>query len=405
MVATLTGIFGLEHLTLAEDVVQEALARALQTWPFYGVPQNPAAWILRASRNLALDVVRRQQNFRAKEAEIIRVMDHAVPSPADASLSDQEIADDRLRMMFVCCHPAIPADAQVALALKTLCGFSITEIASAFLTTDAATAKRLTRAKQKIAEAKIRFEIPAGEELARRLDGVLQSLYLLFNEGYKASAGDKLIREDICEEAIRLADLLARHPAGNQPKAHALLALMLLNAARTPARVDDEGNLLRLRDQDRAKWDQAMIARGMFHLMHSANGGEISELHLQAGIAACHCAAKDYASTDWEKILALYDRLTEFDDSPVVALNRAVALAEARGPQAGIEAVNAIPNLKSLESYYLFHAVLGDFELQLKHLPIAAAHFQRALQLAEIKSEQAFLAKRLGACEVPASVR
>ncbi|HTL72578.1 MAG TPA: DUF6596 domain-containing protein [bacterium] len=405
MVATLTGIFGIEHLTLAEDVVQEALARALQTWPFYGVPQNPAAWILRASRNLALDVVRRQQNFRAKEAEIIRVMDREVSSPTDAGVSDQEIPDDRLRMMFVCCHPAIPSDAQVALALKTLCGFSITEIASAFLTTDAAIAKRLTRAKQKIAEAKIPFEIPAGEELAQRLDGVLQSLYLLFNEGYKASAGDKLVREDICEEAIRLADLLARHPAGNQPKTHALLALMLLTAARTPARVDDEGNLLRLRDQNRAKWNQAMIARGLFHLAHSANGEEISGFHLQAGIAACHCAAKDYASTDWEKILALYDRLTEFDDSPVVALNRAVALAEARGPQAGIEAVNAIPNLKSLESYYLFHAVLGDFEMQLNHLPIAAAHFQRALQLAEIKSEQAFLAKKLAACEVPASLR
>ena len=183
MVAMLTGIFGIEHLTLAEDVVQEALARALQTWPFYGVPQNPAAWIMRASRNLALDVVRRQQNFRAKEAEIIRVMDREVVSPDDAAFSDQEISDDRLRLMLVCCHPAIPPDAQVALALKTLCGFSITEIASAFLTTDAAIAKRLTRAKQKIAEAKIRFEIPAGKELAQRLDGVWQSLYLLFNEG------------------------------------------------------------------------------------------------------------------------------------------------------------------------------------------------------------------------------
>jgi predicted RNA polymerase sigma factor len=169
--------------------------------------------------------------------------------------------------------------------------------------------------------------------------------------------------------------------------------------------VDDEGNLLRLRDQDRAKWNPAMIARGVFHLAHSANGDEISEFHLQAGIAACHCAAKDYASTDWEKILALYERLMEFDDSPVVALNRAVALSEARGPQAGIEAVNAIPDLKSLESYYLLHAVLGDFELQLNHLPIAAAHFQRALQLAEIKSEQTFLTKRLAACEIPASAR
>ena len=399
MVATLTGIFGVEHLTLAEDVVQEALARALQTWPFYGVPKNPSAWLMQTARNRALDVVRRQKNFRDKEAEIVRVMEREVSAPDEAIFSEEEIADDRLRMMFVCCHPQIPAEAQVALALKTLGGFGVTEIASAFLTSDAAIAKRLTRAKQKIAEAKIPFEIPSGKELAQRLDGVLQSLYLLFNEGYKALAGDKLVREDICKEAIRIAELLARHPAGDRPKTHALLALMLLNAARLPARVDDEGNLLRLREQDRAKWNRQMIARGMFHLAQSAAGGEISEYHLQAGIAACHCAAEDYASTDWERILALYDRMLAFDDSPVIALNRAVALAEARGPQAGIEAVNAIPDLKSLESYYLFHAVMGDFELQLNHLPIAAAHFQRALQLAEMPPEKKFLEKRLQACE------
>jgi RNA polymerase sigma-70 factor (ECF subfamily) len=302
-------------------------------------------------------------------------------------------------MMFVCCHPQIPGDAQAALALKTLCGFGVAEIARAFLTTDAAIAKRLTRAKQKIAEAKIPFEIPTSTELSQRLAGVLQSLYLLFNEGYKASAGDKLIREDICDEAIHLADSLARHPAGNQPKTHALLALMVLNFARTPARVDDDGNLLRLREQDRTKWNQQMIARGLFHLAQSAAGDEISEYHLQAGIAACHCAAKDYVSTDWKKIVALYDRMLTFDDSPVVALNRAVALAELRGPQAGIDAVNAIPDLKALDSYYLFHAAMGDFELQLNRLPIAAQHFQRALQLAEMPPEKKFLEKQLQACE------
>ncbi|MGO8765557.1 MAG: RNA polymerase sigma factor [Limisphaerales bacterium] len=398
IVAMLTGIFGIEHLTLAEDVVQEALARALQTWPFYGVPQNPAAWIMRTSRNLALDVVRREKTFRAKEPEIIRLMEREISTPDETIYSEDEIFDDRLRMMFVCCHPQIPAEAQVALALKTLGGFGVTEIARAFLTTDAAIAKRLTRAKQKIREEKIAFEIPSGGELARRLDGVLQSLYLLFNEGYKASAGDKLVREDICAEAIRLAELLAKHPAGNQPKTRALLALMLLNAARLPARMDEEGNLLRLREQDRTKWNRAMIARGLFHLARSAAGDEISEYHLQAGIAACHCAAKDYAATDWRQILSLYDRLLEFDGSPVVALNRAVALAEVNGPQAGIDAVNAIPNLKSLESYYLLHAVLGDFEWQLNRLPIAALHFQKALGLSEMKSEQAFLAKRLQSC-------
>jgi len=193
MVAILTGIFGIEHLTLAEDVVQETLARALQTWPFYGVPKNPAAWIMRASRNLAVDVVRRQKVFRDKEAELIRLMEREGPTPDAAIFPEPEITDDTLRMMFVCCHPSIPAEAQVALALKTLCGFSVTEIARAFLTTDAAIAKRLTRAKQKIREARIPFEIPVGEELGPRLDGVLPSLYLLFNEGYKASIGEKLV--------------------------------------------------------------------------------------------------------------------------------------------------------------------------------------------------------------------
>src|SRR5437773_6792 len=402
MVATLTRIFGVEHLTLAEDVVQEALARALQTWPFYGVPKNPSAWIMRASRNLALDVVRRQKVFRQKEEELIRLMDRDSLAPDAAIFADQEIADDRLRMMFVCCHPLIPTEAQVALALKTLCGFSPAEIAKAFLTTEAAIAKRLTRAKQKIREAQIPFEIPAGAELARRLDGVLQSLYLLFNEGYKASSGDSLIREDLCREAIRLTGLLAEHAAGHQPRTHALLALMLLNAARLPTRLDDEGNLLRLQEQDRTRWDQPMIARGMFHLARSAAGENITEYHLQAGIAACHCTAKDYAATDWRQILELYDRLIEFDDSPVVALNRAVAVAEMHGPQAGLEAVSAIQNLQSLESYYLLYAVLGEFEARLNHSQAAAAHFRKSLQLAEIKSEQVFLSKRLQACEAGA---
>ncbi len=399
MVAILTRIFGTEHLSLAEDVVQEALARALQTWPFYGVPKNPSAWIMRASRNLALDFIRRQKVFRDKEPEIVRLMDRPHLTPDEAVFADQNIADDRLRMMFVCCHPLVPADAQVALALNTLCGFSVTEISRAFLSSEAATAKRLTRAKQKIREAKIPFEIPAGEELARRLDGVLQSLYLLFSEGYKASTGEKLVREEICHEAIRLAGLLAEHAAGNQTKTHALLALMLMNAARLPARVDGEGNLLRLQEQDRTRWDQPMIARGMFHLAQSAAGDEITKFHLQAGIAACHCAAKDFESTDWRQILTLYDRLVAFDPSPIVALNRAVAIAQVHGPRAGLQAVEAIPDRKSLESYYLLHAVLGEFEKRLRNSQAAANHFRTALKLSEIKSEQVFLSKRLQTCE------
>ena len=399
MVAILTRIFGVENLTLAEDVVQEALSRALQTWPFYGVPENPAAWIMRASRNLALDVVRRQKVFRDKEAEIVHLMDRPQLTPDAAIFSDQEIADDRLRMVFVCCHPVVPAEAQIALALKTLCGFSISEISRAFLTTDAAIAKRLTRAKQQIRDAKIAFEIPAGEELGCRLDTVLHSLYLLFNEGYKASSGEKLVREEICEEAIRLTSLLVEHAAGNRPRTHALLALMFLNSARIPSRVDVDGNLLRLQDQDRSLWDRSMMARGLLHLAHSAEGNEITEYHIQAGIAACHCEAPDYEATNWQQILALYDRLMRFDNSPVVALNRAVAVANVHGPKAGLEAVAAIENRDKLESYYLLYAVLGEFESQMNDPLAAAGYFRKSLKLAEMKSEQAFLSKRLQACE------
>jgi RNA polymerase sigma-70 factor (ECF subfamily) len=257
----------------------------------------------------------------------------------------------------------------------------------------------LTRAKQRIREERIRYEIPAGGELVARLDGVLQSLYLLFNEGYKASSGESLLREEFCQEAIRLTGLLSKHPAGNQPKTHALLALMLLNAARFPARTDGEGNLLRLKDQDRTKWDRSILARGMFHFAQSAAGEELTEYHVQAGIAACHCAAADYDSTDWKRILSLYDRLVEFDDSPVVALNRAVAVANVHGPAAGLSAVQAIRNRTQLDSYYLLYAVLGDLEERQANFKTAAARFRQSLALTILQSEQRFLAKRIQICE------
>ena len=395
MLSILTSVFGIEHLNLAEDVVQEALVRALQTWPYYGIPRNPSAWILQVSKNLALDVVRREKVFRKKEAEIVRLIEQRSPASEEAVFPDQELKDDRLRMMFACCHPLVAGEAQVGLALKILCGFSTAEISKAFLTNEAVIAKRLTRAKQKIRQARIAFEIPAGEELSRRLAAVLQTLYLLFNEGYKASSGERLVRGELCQEAIRLAGLLAEHPAGDRPETHALLALMLLNGARLPARVDAEGNLLLLKAQDRKLWDQTMIAHGMYHLAQSAAGDEITEYHLQAGIAACHCAAKDYESTDWQQIQSLYDQLITFDDSPVVALNRAVAVAQVSGPQAGIEALAHVQDQEGMKSYYLLYAVLGEFEAQLKHHQAAANHFRKSLQMADLKSEQTFLLKRL----------
>jgi RNA polymerase sigma factor (sigma-70 family) len=397
MIATLTRTFGIEHLNRAEDVVQETLIRALQTWPYYGIPTNPSAWITQVAKNLAVDLIRRDKIFRNKENQISHLMEQI---SADAKSTNTEarpdgIADNRLRMMFTCCHPRIPPEMQVALALKTLCGFSPAEIGRAFLTTEAAIAKRLTRAKQKIREARIQFEIPSGEELTRRLDTVLQTLYLLFNEGYKASGGEQLIRAELCHEAIRLTALLAENPAGNQPQTHALLALMLLNAARLPARLDSDGNILRLEEQNRFRWDQSMIARGLYHLMQSTAADQVSEYHLQAAIAACHCAAKDYGSTDWHRILALYDQLLEIDDSAIVSLNRAVAVANVHGARAGLEAVQAIGDLKQLNGYHLLYAVLGEFEADLNHRETALQHFRKALELSTLKSEQLFLTKRI----------
>jgi RNA polymerase sigma factor (sigma-70 family) len=399
MVAILTRIFGVDHLGLAEDVVQETLARALKTWPYYGVPSNPPAWIMRAARNLALDAVRREKVFRDKEPEIIRLMEGLGTGEWVGAAGDGELSDDRLRLMFVCCHPQIPAEAQVALALKTLCGFSEREISRAFLTSEAAIAKRLTRAKQRIREAGIAFEIPEGQAFWGRLDGVLRALYLLFNEGYKASVGDTLVRDDICREAIRLAGLLAEHPVGNASRTHALLALMLLSAARSASRVDVDGNLLRLRDQDRALWDQSMIARGMYHLAQSASGSDLSEYHLQAGIAACHCSAASYEATDWERVLMLYDRWMAIDASPVIALNRAVVVANLSGPRAGMAAVEAIEGRQKLESYYLLYAVLGELEARADDPLSAAGYFRKAMQLADLRSEQEFLARRFNECE------
>lgn len=400
LVSMLTGIFGVEHLQLAEDVVQEALARALRTWPYYGVPSNPAAWLMQTAKHLALDVVRRNKMAAGKEPQIIAATElwTGGNGGAEPPMFEDEIKDKVLRLMFVCCHPEIPADAQPALALKTLCGFGVGEIAKAFLATEAAIAKRLTRAKQLIQDLGIPFEIPSGPELAPRLDGVLQTLYLLFNEGYKASSGDQLVKADFCNEAIRLAGLLAEHPSASTPRTHALLSLMLLHGARLSGRVDEEGNILRLEEQNRATWNQMMIARGLMHLSRSAQGDELSEYHLQAGIAACHATARDFAATNWPRILELYDRWTAISPSPVVALNRAVAVAHVHGPEEGLAAVNGMPHRDQLSSYFLLDAVLGDLECRLGRLQAAAGHFRRAIAKADLASEREFLDRRLRAC-------
>jgi len=394
IVSTLTRIFGIDRMEIAEDVVQEALLKALQQWPYSGVPENPAGWIMQVARRQALDILRREQNLKSKEVEILADIGPQTTDQNELFLDD-DIRDDELRMMFVCCHPSLGVESQIALTLKTLCGFGVDEIARAFLCSRETIHKRLVRARQHLREGVARFEIPANN--TNRLETVLQVLYLLFNEGYNASHGEELIRRDLGEEAIRLTRLLAQHRVGNDPKTHALLALMLLHTARFPGRVDNGGNLLLLREQDRSVWNKAMILEGLQELDHSAIGDEISEYHLQAGIAACHCLAESYESTDWKRILMLYDMLVEINDSPVVSLNRAIAVSKVSGAEAGIQTIQEIRNRKQLDRYYLLYAVLGEFQMTLGNFEEAAKSYRKALELTQLKSEQVFLMGKLEA--------
>ncbi len=392
---TLVRLVGLHNLTLAEDVAQEAMLRALRAWSMGGPPANPSAWITRVALNLARDALRHQRMSAGKETAIITHLEQTGTPLPEPFVDEVQIRDDALRLLFVCAHPSVAPDAQVVLALKVLCGFSTGEIALAYLTSESAIEKQLTRTKQRIQSAQLAFDIPEGEDLGPRLDGVLGALYLLFNEGYKASAGERLLREDLCREAIRLGSLLVAHPAGDTPRAHAFLALMLLTSARFPTRLDEHGDLLRLDDQDRSQWNQELIERGLLHLAAAAQGRELTAYHLQAGIAACHCTATDAASTDWRRILRHYDELARITPTPIVALNRAVAVANLHGAQAGLEAIAAIPERERLESYYLLHAVVGELQLRLTNDRAAAESFRRALQLSRVGPEQLYLARML----------
>jgi RNA polymerase sigma-70 factor (ECF subfamily) len=394
LVALLVAQFGTHRLQLAEDVVQEALVRALQTWPYRGVPDNPAAWLTQAARNLALDQLRREQRWLEKEDPIAQEHARWLATNGDEEEATGTFADHTLRLMFVCFHPQLSEEAHLALALRTLCGLSPAEIAAAFLTTEAAIAKRLVRARQRIRDLQLPFAVPEPAELPARLDGVLATLYLLFNEGYKASAGNHLVREDLCLEALRLALQLTGHPATRQPVTHALVALMLLNTARLSSRTDENGILLRLHEQDRSTWNRGMIERGLHHLAQASTGPAISEYHLQAGIAACHATASEDAGTDWPRILSFYDRLARLNPSPIIALNRAVAVGRVHGPQTGLDALQEIRDAgKVLPSYYLFHAVSGSFLNELGRFAEAVIHLERARSLARLPSEQDHLDK------------
>ncbi|MBN8419678.1 MAG: sigma-70 family RNA polymerase sigma factor [Verrucomicrobia bacterium] len=403
LVATLAGQFGAQRLQWVEDVVQEALVRALQTWPYRGVPDNPAAWLTQTARHIALDQLRREQRWNEREEGISAEQARWMAVPAESAADNEvHLPDDTLRLMFVCCHPQLSAEAQIALALRTLCGLSPAEIAAAFVTSEAAISKRLVRARQRIRELALPFELPEANELPQRLDAVLASLYLLFNEGYKASSGEHLVRSDLCHEAIRLTALLATHQHTGLQQCHALLALMLLTAARLPARTDEAGDILRLHEQDRRLWDQALIHRGLQHLQLSANGDALTEYHLEAGIAACHSTAADSGSTDWQRILALYDQLVLLTSSSVVALNRAIAVGRVHGAQSGLDALEAV---HGLDGYLSLHAARGTFAAELGQMQDAATHYRRAHVLAALPSERSFFERLLAECETTRPIK
>lgn len=401
LVSVLTKVFGTHNLDLAEDVVQDSLVEAMSQWQFKGIPHDPSAWLFRVAKNKALNILNRE-NYKRK---YVSAVSHLLKSDLTAEpalnylFSEQEIQDDQLRMIFTCCHPSISPDSQIALALKTLCGFSIPEISRAFLTTEENINRRLKRARQSIRNAGIPFEIPRGKELDSRLNTVLETIYLLFNEGYSASKGDTIIRYELCEEAIRLAQIVAADKTiRRKENVEALLALMFLNASRFKARQDSEGNLLTMAEQDRSLWDAQMRGIGLFHLTAASKNDSISVYYILAAISAHYSIAPDYESTDWNSILSLYDSLITLDNSPVIYLNRAVAISKVNGTKKALMELEKIKDDPALNKYYLFFSTQAEFFLQEDDYGSASVSFEKAIQLAPLPSLKKLLKKKLSLC-------
>lgn len=390
LVAQLTRAIGVARLELVEDVVQAAMLRALQSWSLRGIPDDPAGWLYRVARNAATDALRRDRRW----GDLANCEPHsALPAEPD----DDTIADAQLRLLFACCHPSLPAESQIALALKTLCGFSVGEIASGLLTSSANVQKRLTRAKEQLRGMAFDPTAIDRTQLPERLESVRSVIYLLFNEGYHSSSTDTLIRQDVCAEAIRLGRLLTHDPQMGDPCSCALLALMLLHAARFEARIAGGGQHL-LAEQDRSKWDSAMLAEGFAWFARSGQGTTLSRYHLEAGIVSKHAAARSFAETNWQEILGLYDLLMQVAPSPIHALNRAVVVAQLHGPARALAELQVSPD-QMPSGYYLWPAVLGEFHRRAGNMAQAREHLARAYQLATSPAERALILQRLNACQ------
>lgn len=387
LISGLARRLGAEHFDLAEESVQDAMVRALRTWPHQGVPPNPAGWLTTTAQNLAVDKLRR----RSIE---IRVYDSVSQSLTRNQVDEHEQGlDDQLAMMFACCHPAVGSDARVALTLKAVCGFATEEIARAFLAEEKTIAQRIVRAKRQLREEAIPIEVPPVAELPARLDSVLHVVYLLFNEGYSAFSGDELVRHDLCEEALRLGRLLTQRADTALPKVHALVALMFFHASRLPARVDGAGDLLRLADQDRGKWDRRFVYAGLRHIESASEGNEMTRYHIEAGIAAIHAQADSDDATDWKQVLWLYDRLLELTPTPIVKLNRTVAVMRVNGAEQALKELE--PLATSLNRYYLFHSVRAEFLGRCGKTERAKDAYQAALYCPCCEPEKRFLTSRM----------
>jgi RNA polymerase sigma factor (sigma-70 family) len=378
---------------LAEDLAQDALVAALETWPESGVPDNPGAWLMTTAKRRAIDVLRRGSTLERKQQELVRELEVALATDAPA-LEVDDVADDLLRLVFTCCHPVLSTEARIALTLRLLGGLMTPEIARAFLVSETTVAQRIVRAKRTLAEAHVPFEVPSGDELAPRLESVLEVIYLVFNEGYSATAGDDWMRPALCDEALRLGRVLAEL-APREPEVHGLVALMEIQASRVRARTSPRGKPVLLLDQDRTRWDRLLIRRGLAALERAeALGGGFGPYTLQAAIAACHVRAPTAADTDWERIAALYDALAQLAPSPVVELNRAVAVAMAFGPAAGLEVVDALRDEPTMQAYHLLPSVRGDLLAKLGRADEARAELKHAAELTRNERERALLLER-----------